>query len=505
MPETTPTTAEPRVSVLDKLREFDSLESRAQTDLYQALEKKGIQPDVAQVYERLAANEETVAEAARFSLAALGRGVKRELWDSLIGRTILLTTATVTTAEIIKKIVAKDPVGPSELFVTFFNNAVGWAGKTIEKPELIPVLVGVGAALLWTLLPPKAYERVFARESQRTITQVGEEAQRREKRLGELQKLTEGSADLASKLGPVVHIDIGKSDPSALPLIRLFHLIGLEVVTFWDEKNLHFSENRYWEKTGDDWTNRDTLIRGDIQEAVCSITLVSNGDDIFLSTRRQDPNRQAQDMTDNEAIGTVNARDAVREQMRLPPIHHIIETNPRRTIEIGVARIGNKPYPPKTVGQVLQEHTNTHIIDSDLSIMRDLAAIANESDLPIELVTNEERREEYELNLKALIEEYNQLVDKGLEKNKVRLATKKDRARTLTIFYGSKDEDTIAQLEMAKTEFSQEGDVVAVINDPEKIARLPKSTRYICTGTKRAEAIFQTFSGLIEQKEIKLG
>ena len=118
-------------------------------------------------------------------------------------------------------------------------------------------------------------------------------------------------------------------------------------------------------------------------------------------------------MTDNEAIGTIHARDAVRKGLGLPPIQHILVSNPQRTIEIAIARGGGTPYKPKTVGEVCSELQNVHLIDPDFLIIRQIAEIANQHNLPIELITNDERRDEYSENLGKVMERYNQMVDSG--------------------------------------------------------------------------------------------
>ena len=74
----------------------------------------------------------------------------------------------------------------------------------------------------------------------------------------------------------------------------------------------------------------------------------------------------------------------------------------------------------------------------------------------------------------------------------------------MSIIYGSTDEDTIAQLETYKDDFSQEGELVAIINDPEKVARLPEGSKYICVGTVIAKAIFKKFIELVAQGAIEL-
>ena len=461
MPEKQPEINQP-LELLAKLRsDLGAEESLAQADLHRALVGAGVSSDVAGAYEKLEPKP----------------GKWWQGW-SLISKAILLTFGTSTAARMINE----QPASIKEASRILLDNLVAWAGTSIDKLEISSIILGASAAVVWTLLPPKIYESIVQREAWRVA--LAEEHR-------------EGRANLAGKLGPNIHIDVGKSDPSALLLTHLFHLTGKEVVTFWDERNANFDENPYWQKTRNDWTNRDTLIRGDIQETECSVVLVSNGDDVFLSTRTQDPSRLAQDMTDSEAIGTVNARDAVRKDMSLKPIQHILVTNPKRLIEIDIARSGAQKFKPKSVGEVIEErYPNVHLIDTDQLIIQELAGLAASDNLPIEMVTNQERGQGYKGYLKMIISEHNQRVDLGLAKSKTRLATGKDGVNTLSVIYGSTDEDTIAQVETYGDQFSRSGKLTVIINDPEKVNRLPEGTNYVCVGSAVAEAVYRKFSEL---------
>ena len=455
------------VDVLASIRNsLGAEESLAQLDLHHALVEANVSSDLAEVYGKLEPRPGT------------RQGI------GLISKAILITFGTSTAA----RLISESPASVQEATRIVLDNFVAWAGTSIDRLELTSIILGASAAAAWTLLPPKIYEGIVKREAVRV--NLASEHQ-------------EGRANLAGKLGPNVQIDAGKSDPSVLLLTRLFHLSDKEVVTYWDERNPQFTENPYWERTRNDWTNAETLKRGDIEEAICSIVLVSSGDDVFLSTRRQDPTRQAQDMTDPEAIGTVNARDTVRKQMGLPPIHHILVTNPQREIEIDVARGGGEVYKPKTIGEVVRDkYPNVHIIDLDELIVNELARMTSADKLPLELVTNRERRKEYEDYLNDVVTEHNLRVDQSLTRNKTRVATAEDGKNTLTIMYGSTDEDTIAIIETYGDEFSQIGDMVAIINDPEKVSRLPEGVKYVCVGTVVAEAVYKEFSDLVKQEKI---
>ena len=463
------------IDILAQLKsDLGAEESLARVDLHQALVDKGISTDTAGAYEKLEPRS--------------GHWRWPGLISALIAGTYTLSSLT--------RLYTEKPGNWQEGIRILLDNAVAWAGTSIGKLELTSIILGASAALFWTLVPPKIYEGIFQRETRRSVL---------------ADEHREGRANLAGKLGPNIHIDVGKSDPSALLLTGLFHLTGQEVVTFWDENNANFSENPYWQRTKNDWTNRKTLIRGDIQETKCSVVLVSNADDVFLSKRKQDSDpekKQFQDMTDDEAIGTVGARDSARKKMGLPPIQHIIVTNPKRIVEIDVARHNNQPYQPKTVGAVLEEafkeKGNVHLIDPDQLIIQELANLAAADNLPLELVTNKERRKEYEGYLSLLIGEYNRRDGEKSAEKAMRIAEEKDGENTLSVIYGTDDEATIATVQGFGREFSQHGKMVAVINDPDKVSRLPEGTNYICVGSAVAEAVYEKFSNLVAEGKIEL-
>ncbi|KKS88030.1 MAG: hypothetical protein UV62_C0017G0005 [Parcubacteria group bacterium GW2011_GWC1_43_11] len=459
------------LDVLAKLRtKLGAEQNLAQADLHGALSSAGVSSDVAGLYEKLEPRSKG--------------GLSSRL--GLIGQAIVVTLVVSTGARLLHE----NPASIQEASRIVLDNLVGWAGTKIDNLELTSIILGASTAAVWTLLPPKIYEGIAKRESARASLAT---------------EYKNGEANLAGKLGANIQIDVGKSDPSALLLTRLFHLTGKEVVTFWDDANLQFTENSYWQKTRNDWTSTEILKRGDIQESIFSVTLVSNGDDVFLSSRLQDPSGHAQDMTDAEAIGTVNARNSVRKQMGLESLQCVLVTNPQREIEIDVARGGEQAYQIKTVGQVVAEkYPNVHLVDPDRLVVQQLAHIAASKSLPLELVTNNERRQEYEGYLKNTIEEHNLKVEQGDAEDKARIASQEDGINTLSVFYGSTDDDTIAQIQSYGDEFSKEGEIVVVINDPEKVNRLPEGTKYVCVGTVVAEAVYQEFSNLVKSGKVKV-
>ncbi|MBF8249738.1 MAG: hypothetical protein HW400_339 [Candidatus Levybacteria bacterium] len=496
------------VPPLNELRvRLEGVETQAKATLGNALTEAGVSTPVAEQYANLfpesTTNEPT---SAPLTLALVGK----KSWDDIkhnkltqltIGGLLVGTAARVAEAHGIVN--PQIPI-PNDLII-FLDNLLRWSGSTIKpSANLFSILNAIGNAAVYVGVPVKAIEIITALQNRRTIEQVRKNAELMRIRAEKEQDIKEGEANFDGKVGSNIQIDVGKSDPAMKDLLTLFHATGLRVVSYWDSENHFFNIDPAWQKTSNDWTNRETLKRGDIREALCSVILVSNGDDVFLSSRRQDPSKQMQDMTDNEAIGTIHARDAVRKDMGLSPIQHILVSNPQRTIEIGIARAGGTPSKLKTVGEVTSKLQNVHLIDPDLLVIRQIAEIANWKDLPIELITNEERKTEYGENLEKVIERYNQLVNSGLEKNKVRLATEDDGENTLSLIYGSTDEDTIAQVTTYGKDFSQHGDLIAIINNPEKISRLPQGVKNICIGRSVADAIYQKFFELVSAGAIKI-
>jgi len=313
-----------------------------------------------------------------------------------------------------------------------------------------------------------------------------------------LLELQEGRADLDGQVGPNVQIDVGHSDPAMKPLLRKFKELGTKVVSFYDFENKVFLLNPVWQRTDNDWTNHEILRKGDLREATCSVLLISNGEDIFLASPELDPARKAQDMTVDEAIGAMRARDTLRVEMGLTLIPHILVTNPRKSIDIGIIRTGIPTEELIEIGEfITEEFPNAHIIDPDELVLKKLAIIAGKDDLPIEILTNKANKEEYGKRLTEAIKGYNER--SGSKKFKVKVAEAEGGNKTLSIVYGATDSNTIAQAWAFKRKFSKLGDFVAIINDPEKVGRLPPNTKFICVGALVAEAVIAKYSELVDQ------
>jgi hypothetical protein len=205
-----------------------------------------------------------------------------------------------------------------------------------------------------------------------------------------------------------------------------------------------------------------------------------------------------QDMTDNEAIGAINARDRIRKEMGLPPIPHILVTNPRRRIEVSLSGKGNEGVQTRTVGELIKDkYPDVELVDPDEFVLDELAKLAKEQDLPLEILTNPERSKDYDRNLVEAIESYN---ENRKPERPLRLASPEDGKRTLTIVNGSTDEDTIAQIHTYGDEYSRNGMLVAIINDPEKVGRLPYGVKYVCVGSIVAEAVLDRYKKVTQPK-----
>lgn len=478
-------------------------ETQARHDLTRAVSAAGVSPLVGERYTDLFPEpvNDTSEANGKLSLAILGKKAWEDIRQNNLTHLVLggLVTATVTRIAEAHGVISPQIPAPEEITI-LIDNLLKFSGSGAKSPlDLLSLLNSFGSAMVYVGVPAKAVELITAAQGRVISEKVRKQSEAMKIRGEKEQAIKEGKADLDGKVGPNIQIDVGESDPAMADLLKLFHTAGLRVVSYCDRENKFFEIDPAWQQTNNDWTNKDALKRGDVKEALCSVILVSNGDDVFLSSRKQDPTKKAQDMTDNEAIGAVHARDAVRKQMGLPTLHHILVTNPSRTIEIGIARSGNEPYTPKTVGELVSGLDNVHLVDPDELVISQIARIANEQELPIELVTNEERKVEYQENLTKVLEAHNQKVEAGEKQYKTRLATQEDGKGTLSLIYGSTDEDTIAQITTYGKEFSQEGDLLAIINDPEKISRLPEGTKYICVGTTVAEAVYQRFFELVSK------
>jgi len=447
-------------------------------------------------------SESSKDEATKLSLAILGKRVWEDVGHNRLTQVVFGGLVVATAARIAEAHGIINPTMPvSGDFTIFLDNLLKWSGSNVKQPvDLLSLLNAVGSAAVYVGVPAKAVEIISAIQGRITTEKVKKQSEELKARTEKEQAIKDGVANFDGKVGPNIQIDVGRSDPSMSHLLSFFNNAGIPVVSYWDQQNGFFDRNPAWQKTDNDWTNKDTLMRGDAREALASIILVSNGDDVFLSTRKQDPIKKIQDMTDNEAIGSIHARDDFRRKLGLPEIQHFLVTNSKRTVGLGIGREGEAPYVAKTISEVVGKMENVHLIDPDTLIINEISRIASQKGLPIELLTNEERTTEYQENLKLLVAEHN----KDSKENELRIATDKDGKNTMTLVYGSTDEDTVAQVTTYGSEFAKEGILVAIINDPEKASRLPEGTQFICVGRIVAEAVYQEFYEQVANKKIEI-
>ncbi len=497
-----------RIPSLEEMRSTLSAEEAiAQRELTPVLTASGVSSPVSEIYTKLFPEpiEDFGKSSGRLSLAMLGKTAWEDIRQSLLTRFIFTGLVTATAARIAESYGVVSPQIPaSEEIIILLDNLVKWSGSNVKSPlDLLSLINSFGSAMVYVGVPAKAVELISAAQGRIVTEKVRKQNEAMKIRGEKEQAIREGRANLERKLGPNIQIDVGKSDPAMADLLKLFHAAGLRVLSYWDSENHLFDVDPAWQRTDNDWTDKETLKRGDVREALSSVILVSNGDDVFLSSKKQDPTRKMQDMTDNEAIGAIHARDVIRKQMNLPPLQHILVTNQLRTIEIGVARSGGEPYTAKTVGKLVDKLNNVHLIDPDGLLIRQIAEMASEQDLPLELVTNDERKAEYQENLTDVVNIYNS-ESNSTRNSTLRLASPEDGKRTLTLIYGSTDEDTVSQTTAYHEEFSREGDLIAIINDPAKLSRLPEGVRSICVGSTVAEAVYQKFFELVTQGHIPI-
>ncbi len=488
-----------RVPSLEALKtQLQAMESTANTELQTSLSQAGVAPDVADRYRKIfpETHESTASTTEAFSWRMLGRKIREGVNHNKLTQAILAGL----TVQIGGRVLIEGHGDPAKGLAILLDSLVNWSGRSIQSPDFFTFILAVGTATVYAGGPAKIIEWITTLQSKRTTEQVRLNAEAMAERGKKESEIREGKADLDRKIGPNIQIDVGKSDPAMKDLLTLFHGAGLRVVSYCDSENEFFDADPAWQRTNNDWTNQETLRRGDVREALCSVQLVSNGDDVFLSPESQ--GKGVQDMTDSEAIGAIRARDLIRKNMGLPAHDHILVSNPRRKIGVGVARAGDVPYQSKTLKDVVEELPNVHLLDPDMMVIRQLAALGAQENLPLELVTNEDRKIEYQTNFLQAIEQYNSETGSEEKRYTARMATEDDGKKTLTVVYGSTDEDTVAQITTYRKEFSEEGGLVAIMNDPEKVSRLPEGVKSICVGTSVAEAVYQKYFEITNRKDV---
>ena len=311
-----------------------------------------------------------------------------------------------------------------------------------------------------------------------------------------------------------MHILVGKSDPSIETLIKMFHDIGIEVITFWDEaRAISPKINPFWLKTKNMWTRADVLNKASLENALCMFAEVSKGSDVFLSRRSGTFSRLYEDMSDAESRNANTKANFLLSQRGIKrAIPLVAVTNIKRAVTGSVAGETDAIYGTKNEGDLYAKNRHMHARHVDGIVTGLIAQISKKSGFPVELMTDPHRQQEYTHTFNLVIHDYNEKLSeegkKQPDKSALRYKTAEDGNKSLTCFYGEDDQATLKLLEGFLEETSREGDVLAIINDPEVIGELPEeiriSKKYICVGEVLAKDQFRQFVQLVDNEEITL-
>ncbi len=187
-------------------------------------------------------------------------------------------------------------------------------------------------------------------------------------------------------------------------------------------------------------------------------------------------------------------------------------TNIKREVTGNVAGETEIIYGTKTEGDLYAKNKHMHARHTDGTVTKIIAQISTQSGLPIELMTDLHRQQEYAQTFNLAIKDHNESLAQGGQKQtnklELRYKTAEDGNKTLTCFYGEDDQATLKLLEGFLEETSKEGDVLTLINDPEVIGELPEeirtSKKYICIGEILAKEQFKQFVQLVDNGDITL-
>lgn len=443
----------------------------------------------------------------------------RALFMTWPGRIALGGTAIAATTETISQ-----NANLTEGFRLFLNNLVKWSNASIPQLDPLSVLTGfanaIGTISIWagttTIVVNWENKRQEERlERQRVNLETRAKAQR---------SIREGTADLNLLADENIAILVGKRDYSVKPLIKKFREIGLDVITYWDEENELFSISPLWVKTENNWTSRENLRKGAIQKTVAVFAEVSKSNDSWLSKRTRQAGEMTEDMLDVEVFDTVQVISAIKDGMsHVPPV--ISVTNPKRRSSGIISGIGEvNPYGDAvTVEEVARQYNRQrkviNLLDPDTVITNQVAIKAEQLNLPIELLTDSLRAQEYtETLIDHVIPEHNERVKNGgVKAPEIRYRKDGDGINTLTVIFGDDDansfeltRDYLARIDRIKEENQDEkvGDLLVIVNDPDAIERLPDEIKtgkkYVCVGEIMAKAQFDLFIELVKDGSITL-
>lgn len=496
---------------------LDVLERKAESGLTTALSEKGIggEDPAAELYRGLSEEKKKKPwswQRFKDTLRSTGQGLKETLWGGLWGKVGTISIATGTALGVIRE-AAYNP----DAFRVFFNNLLAWSFTSVEKgDDPLKFLSTATTAAIILAIPTLAVATVTTISQKQTERYLA-----RARQIDAVNGAIEnGEADLNYLVGPCVHILVGKSDPSVETLTKMFHEVGIEVITFWDEiKTLPSSVNRFWLKTRNLWTRSDILNKASLDNLLCMFGEISRGSDVLFSRRRGTFSRMFEDMSDAEGRNANKKVNFIlRKKGRKQDIPYVAVTNEMREVQMAVAGDKQATYGVRREKDLYRQNKNMHVLHVDGIGIGLIGQISQISGFPMELSTDLHRQEEYgglcneviaDWNKEATV--HNKLVEAdgdGAKKDLIRYKVPKDEKKTLTCFYGDDDQATLRLLEGFLEESSTEGDILAIINDPEMIGELPEEIRnsgkYLCLGEVLAKKQFRQFVKLVESGVIIL-
>jgi hypothetical protein len=517
-PDLTPTlqvqSIRPHPEIAEKLlTTLGAIEQTAGHDLALAMKDKGIEPDgaVGRLYQSI--SEKSEAEKRAFltkisdTIRALPTALRDSISKSLVTKILVAGTSLGIGTGVLTEIAQKG-LPASDVLQILINKSVEFAGTGVSQVDFLSVVSALAATTVYVGVPALAVNAVSEFVQSRTLSALDKSNLERDAR----NEIRDGEANLSYFVGPNVHIEVGKSDPSVETLIKKFKKYGITAITFWDErKGLSDETNKYWLKTHNEWTRADILAKGALSNTLCCFSEVSNGQDVFLSRREGAFKRTFEDMSDSEVDNSNQVRNYLRKLMGLDPIISISVTNPKRIVDAAVGapedaepKDPDNPYGVITVAEVASENPNLELVDADQIIMQEIAGY-NKKGLPLEILADREHLPDYKNLFTSLIKEYNAT---QTSPEKALRYKKRSEEDTLTVIYGEDDQTTIGLLKAYRRKASMKGDLVTIINDPQALEQLPPDVvadgKIICVGEIMAERQFERFIRLVKKGTVKL-
>ncbi len=255
-PRALPVTPENRSSLL---RALNIMENRAEAALGVTLTGMGVEDGdpVKELYKNL--SQEEIKKP--WSAKAFFKNVGEITWGNFWGKVSTISITIGTGLGIIREAALN-----GDSFRILYNNIIAWSFAGVEKgADPLAALSTASTAAIVLAVPTLAVATVTSLNQKHT-----EQLINRVNRVNAARNAIEaGEANLNYLVGPNVHILVGKSDPSAETLIKIFHDIGIEVITFWDEaRAISPKINPFWLKTKNMWTRADVLNKASLENAL---------------------------------------------------------------------------------------------------------------------------------------------------------------------------------------------------------------------------------------------